>query len=133
MNTSMGEHSGETVNGQYINFYTLDGTYTVLGFENPAHMCSDTYGLPANAPGGYHVRGHPVVDQDQHRRHLPARTRRHRVGAEQRSGRVARLSEPHRRNAQWFYTHSLVGDPVIVHGAKGAPEARSCGRAATGR
>ena len=25
-------------------------------------------------------------------------------------------------NAQWFYKHSLVGDPVIVHGAKGAPK-----------
>ena len=53
MNTSMGKHGGETVNGKYINFYTIDGTYTVLGHENPASMCSDSYGLPANAPGGY--------------------------------------------------------------------------------
>ena len=48
-----GRARGEEVNGSWINFYTLDGTYTVLGLENPAHMCSATYGLPANAAGGY--------------------------------------------------------------------------------
>src|SRR5581483_4718492 len=53
MNTSMGEHSGEEVDGSWINFYTLDGTYTVLAHEQPARMCSASYGLPANAPGGY--------------------------------------------------------------------------------
>ena len=36
----------EEVNGTWINFYTLNGRYTVLDHENPANMSSQSYGLP---------------------------------------------------------------------------------------
>jgi lipoprotein-anchoring transpeptidase ErfK/SrfK len=122
MNTSMGEHSGETVNGQYINFYTLDGTYTVLGFENPAHMCSDTYGLPANGPGGYPCEDIPwstkISIDGIYLHELDATIWAQNSGQDVSHG-CLNLDYA---NAHWFYTHSIVGDPVIIHGAKGAPE-----------
>jgi len=122
MNTSMGEHSGETVNGQYINFYTLDGTYTVLGFENPASMCSDSYGLPADAPGGYACEDIPwstKISTDGIYLHELDTT----IWAQNSGDDVSHgcLNLDH-SNAEWFFKHSLVGDPVIVHGAKGAPK-----------
>ena len=122
MNTSMGEHTGETVNGQYINFYTLDGTYTVLGFENPASMCSDSYGLPANAPGGYKCEDIPwstKISTDGIYLHELDATEWAQNSGQDVSHGCLNLSGD---NAEWFYTHSLVGDPVIIHGAKGAPK-----------
>ncbi len=122
MNTSMGEHTGETVNGNYINFYTLDGTYTVLGFENPAHMCSDTYGLPANGPGGYPCEDIPwstKISTDGIYLHELDTTEWAQNSGQDVSHGCLNLSGD---NAEWFYTHSLVGDPVVVHGAKGAPK-----------
>ena len=122
MNTSMGQHSGETVNGQYINFYTLDGTYTVLGFENPASMCSDSYGLPANAPGGYKCEDIPwstKISTDGIYLHELDTTIWAQNSGQDVSHGCLNLAHD---NAVWFYTHSLVGDPVIIHGAKGAPE-----------
>ncbi len=122
MNTSMGEHSGETVNGNYINFYTLDGTYTVLGFENPAHMCSDSYGLPANAAGGYPCEDIPwstKISVDGIYLHELDATEWAQDSGQDVSHGCLNLTGP---NAEWFYTHSLVGDPVIIHGAKGAPK-----------
>jgi lipoprotein-anchoring transpeptidase ErfK/SrfK len=122
MNTSMGEHSGEEVNGQWINFYTLDGTYTVLAHEQPANMCSDSYGLPANAPGGYaceaiynatkisidgiylHELTSTIWDQD-HGRDV--------------SHGCLNLNTA---NSLWYFNHSMIGDPVVIHGAKGAPK-----------
>jgi lipoprotein-anchoring transpeptidase ErfK/SrfK len=121
MNTSMGEHTGEEVNGQWINFYTLDGTYTVLAHEQPANMCSDSYGLPANAPGGYaceaiynatkisidgiylHELTSTIWDQDH--------------GYDVSHG-CLNLNTP---NSLWYFNHSMIGDPVEIHGAKGAP------------
>lgn len=121
MNTSMGEHSGETVNGQYINFYTLDGTYTVLGFENPASMCSDSYGLPANAPGGYKCEDIPwstkISTDGIYLHELDSTQWAQDSGVDVSHGCLNLVYA----NAHWFYTHSLVGDPVIIHGAKGAP------------
>jgi lipoprotein-anchoring transpeptidase ErfK/SrfK len=122
MNTSMGEHTGETVNGQYINFYTLDGTYTVLGFENPAHMCSDTYGLPANAAGGYPCEDIPwstKISTDGIYLHELDTTIWAQNSGQDVSHGCLNMDQA---NAEWFYTHSLVGDPVTIHGAKGAPE-----------
>lgn len=122
MNTSMGQHSGEMVNGNYINFYTLDGTYTVLGFENPAHMCSDSYGLPANAAGGYPCEDIPwstKISVDGIYLHELDATEWAQNSGQDVSHGCLNLTGP---NAEWFYTHSLVGDPVIIHGAKGAPK-----------
>jgi lipoprotein-anchoring transpeptidase ErfK/SrfK len=122
MNTSMGQHTGVTVGGQYINFYTMDGTYTVLEHDNPAIMSSQSYGLPANSPYGYgpepiyystkistdgiylHELDNTVWDQDN--------------GYDVSHGCL----NLNRDNAIWYYHHSHIGDPVIVHGAKGAPE-----------
>ena len=122
MNTSMGKHGGETINGQYINFYTLDGTYTVLGHENPASMCSDSYGLPANAPGGYACEDIPYatkISTDGIYLHELDTT----VWAQDHGADVSHgCLNLNRDNAIWFYQHSIVGDPVIVHGAQGAPK-----------
>ena len=122
MNTSMGQHSGETVDGQYINFYTLNGTYTVLEHDNPAIMDSQSYGLPQNAPNGYgkltvpystkistdgiylHEYNSTLYDQD------------HGIDASEGCLNLRTA------DAVWFYDNTLVGDPVVVHGAPGAPE-----------
>lgn len=121
MNTSMGEHGGETVNGKYINFYTPAGTYTVLAHTNPEMMSSASYGLPADAPGGYAPE--PIyystrISIDGIFLHELDNT----VWA-QNSGRDVSHGclNLNKANAVWFYNHSLVGDPVVVHGAKGAP------------
>ncbi len=53
MHTSMGRHSTTNYGGRTISFYTMQGTYTVLEHDNPATMSSESYGLPADAPGGY--------------------------------------------------------------------------------
>jgi lipoprotein-anchoring transpeptidase ErfK/SrfK len=121
MNTSMGQHGGETVNGDYINFYTLNGTYTVLEHDNPAIMSSASYGLPANAPNGYpaisvpystkisidgiylHEYNSTIYDQDN--------------GFDVSEGCLNLQTS----DAAWFYDNSIIGDPVVVHGAKGAP------------
>jgi lipoprotein-anchoring transpeptidase ErfK/SrfK len=121
MNTAMGEHTGTTVKGNYINFYTLNGAYTVLGHENPASMCSDSYGLPANAPGGYACENIPwatKISVDGIYLHELDTT----VYAQNNGYDVSHgCLNLNQANAQWFYQHSLVGDPVIVKGAKGAP------------
>jgi len=122
MNTSMGEHSGITVNGNYINFYTLDGTYTVLGFENPANMCSDSYGLPANVPGGYaceDIYWATKISTDGIYLHELDNTIWDQNHGRDVSHGCLNLNYA---NAHWFYKHSLVGDPVVIHGAKGAPK-----------
>lgn len=122
MNTSMGEHSGETVNGNYINFFTLDGTYTVIGHENPASMCSDSYGLPADAPGGYACEDIPwatKISVDGIYLHELDTTIWAQNSGQDVSHGCLNLDYA---NAHWFYQHSLVGDPVVIHGAKGAPK-----------
>jgi lipoprotein-anchoring transpeptidase ErfK/SrfK len=122
MNTSMGTHSGTNVKGNYINFYTLDGTYTVLGFENPASMCSDSYGLPANAPGGYACEKIPwatKISTDGIYLHELDTTQWAQNSGQDVSHGCLNLNQA---NAQWFFQHSLVGDPVTIHGAKGAPK-----------
>jgi lipoprotein-anchoring transpeptidase ErfK/SrfK len=119
MNTAMGRHSTETINGTFIDFHTLVGTYTVLTHENPAIMSSASYGLPANAPGGYapekiyyatkistdgtylHELDSTVWDQDH--------------GVDVSHG-CLNLNES---NAKWFYEHSQIGDVVVVRHTDG--------------
>jgi lipoprotein-anchoring transpeptidase ErfK/SrfK len=114
MNTSMGKHSGEEVNGQFISFFTMVGTYTVLEHDNPAIMSSASYGLPPTAPGGYgpepiyystkistdgvylHELTTTIWDQDH--------------GFDVSHG-CLNLDTA---NAIWFYNHSTIGDPVLV-------------------
>lgn len=122
MNTSMGKHTGETVNGSYINFYTPYGNYTVLDHENPAIMSSASYGLPASAPGGYPPE--PIyystkISIDGIYLHELDTT----IWAQNNGYDVSHgcLNLDH-ANAIWFYDHSIPGDPVIIHGTKGAPQ-----------
>lgn len=121
MNTSMGEHSGEEVNGSWINFYTLNGTYTVLAHEQPAKMCSASYGLPANAPGGYpceNIYNATKISTDGIYLHELLTTIWAQDGGQDVSHGCLNLNS---ENSLWFYDHSMIGDPVMIHGAKGAP------------
>jgi lipoprotein-anchoring transpeptidase ErfK/SrfK len=113
MLTSMGQHSGVTVKGNYINFWTPSGTYTVIGHENPAKMCSNTYGLPANAPGGYPCEKIPwstkITVDGIYLHELDTTT--WAQGHTDVSHGCLNLDGA---NAKWFYNHSLVGDVVKV-------------------
>ncbi|MEO9139993.1 MAG: Ig-like domain-containing protein [Jatrophihabitans sp.] len=122
MDTSMGQHSGETVNGQYFNFYTLNGTYTVLEHDNPAIMSSQSYGLPAGAANGYGALTVPYstkISVDGIYLHeFNSTTYDQEHGIDVSEGCLNLQTS----DAEWFFDHSLIGDPVVVHGAKGAPE-----------
>lgn len=122
MNTSMGQHTGTRVNGNWINFYTLDGAYTVLGHEQPANMCSDSYGLPANAPGGYaceKIYNATKISIDGIYLHELLTTIWAQDSGQDVSHGCLNLNAA---NSRWFFDHSMVGDPVVIHGAKGAPK-----------
>jgi lipoprotein-anchoring transpeptidase ErfK/SrfK len=122
MNTSMGQHSGETVDGHYINFYTVKGTYTVLEHDNPAIMDSQSYGLPQNDPHGYGKLSVPYsskISTDGIYLHEFNSTIQDQDSGVDVSEGCLNLRTA---DAKWFYDHSLIGDPVVVHGAKGAPE-----------
>ena len=122
MNTSMGTHGGEEVNGSWINFYTLDGTYTVLAHEQPANMCSDSYGLPANAPGGYAceaIYNATKISIDGIYLHELLTT----IWAQDNGADVSHgCLNLNASNSWWYFNHSMIGDPVVIHGAKGAPK-----------
>jgi lipoprotein-anchoring transpeptidase ErfK/SrfK len=121
MNTSMGMHGGQMVNGNWINFYTLDGTYTVLGHEQPARMCSASYGLPANGPNGYpceNIYNATKISTDGIYLHELLTT----IYAQDHGADVSHgCLNLNAANSMWFFTHSMIGDPVEIHGAKGAP------------
>jgi lipoprotein-anchoring transpeptidase ErfK/SrfK len=126
MNTSMGQHSGEYVDGPngrtWINFYTLDGTYTVIAHENPAHMSSESYGLPADDLHGYGTLDVPYstkISVDGIYLHEFNSTIAQQDSGQDVSEGCLNLRTS---DAEWFYDHSLLGDPVIVHGAQGAPK-----------
>jgi lipoprotein-anchoring transpeptidase ErfK/SrfK len=114
MNTSMGKHSGETVNGTYINFYTLEGTYTVLEHDNPAIMSSASYGLPTSAPGGYAAE--PIyystkISTDGIYLHQLLTT----IYAQDNGYDVSHgCLNMNTANSMWFYNHSMIGDPVVI-------------------
>lgn len=119
MPTSMGMGGSETIGGRTIS-WTQPGTYTVMDKANPVVMDSSTYGLPINSPAGLQrddQLGHP----DQHRRHLPSRTRRHRLGLRQHQRLPRLLQTPSAENARWFYDFSQPGDVVEVRDTGGAP------------
>jgi lipoprotein-anchoring transpeptidase ErfK/SrfK len=114
MNTSMGRHSTTTVNGTFISFYTLVGTYTVLTHENPAIMSSASYGLPADAPGGYAPEkiyyATKISTDGTYLHQLDSTVWAQDHGVDVSHG-CLNLNEA---NAQWFYQNSQIGDVVIV-------------------
>lgn len=120
MLTSFGKHGGEYVNGNWINFWTPNGTYTVLGYENPAKMCSASYGLPVNAPGGYPCELVPwstKITTDGIYLHELDSTVQYQGNTDVSHG-CLNLNHD---NAEWYFTHSRVGDVVKVINMKGAP------------
>jgi lipoprotein-anchoring transpeptidase ErfK/SrfK len=119
MPTSMGQHTGTWVNGTYISFWTMRGTYTVIGHENPAIMSSASYGLPAE-DGGYPptpVYWSTKISTDGIYLHELDGT----VGDQGHDDVSHGCLNLNHDNAEWFYTHSRVGDVVIVKNA-GAPQ-----------
>jgi lipoprotein-anchoring transpeptidase ErfK/SrfK len=120
MLTSMGKHGGAESGGQWINFYTLNGDYTVLDHENPAHMSSASYGLSV-ADGGYKTILVPYstkVSNDGIYLHEYNSTQWDQENGNDVSEGCLNLVT---NDAAWYYNFTRVGDPVIVHGAKGAP------------
>jgi lipoprotein-anchoring transpeptidase ErfK/SrfK len=114
MNTSMGKHTGIRVNGNWINFYTLEGTYTVIAHENPAIMSSASYGLPANAEGGYapeKIYWATKISVDGIYLHELTTTVWYQDNGYDVSHGCLNLNTA---NATWYYNHSMIGDPVVV-------------------
>ncbi len=116
MPTSMGRGGTTTgKNGQTIYLWTMPGTYTVIGHENPAIMSSDSYGLPANSPLGYgkeKVYWSTKISTDGIYLHELDTT----VWAQGNTNVSHGCLNMNHDNAQWFFTHSRVGDVVrVVH------------------
>jgi lipoprotein-anchoring transpeptidase ErfK/SrfK len=118
MNTSMGQHRGETVNGNYIDFHTMNGTYTVLEHDDPAIMSSASYGLPADAPGGYAPEAiyyATKISTDGIYLHYLNTIQAQDSGQDVSHG-CLNLNHP---NAVWFYNNSVIGDPVQISHTQG--------------
>jgi lipoprotein-anchoring transpeptidase ErfK/SrfK len=115
MPTSMGQ--GGTVQGRNgpIYLWTMPGTYTVIGHENPATMSSDSYGLPANSPLGYAPEKVPFatkISTDGIYLHELDTT----VNQQGHSNVSHGCLNLNYTNAKWYYNHSRVGDLVeVVH------------------
>jgi lipoprotein-anchoring transpeptidase ErfK/SrfK len=115
MPTSMGR--GGTVQGRNgtIYLWTMPGTYTVLGHENPATMSSDSYGLPANSPLGYAPEKVPYATKIStdgiYLHELDATT-----WAQGHSNVSHGCLNLNYTNAKWYYNNSRVGDLVkVIH------------------
>ena len=113
MPTSMGQGGYvQGKNGQ-IALWTMPGTYTVLGYENPAIMSSDSYGLPANSPYGYapeKVYWSTKISTDGIYLHELDTT----VWAQGHQNVSHGCLNLNYDNAKWFFTHTRVGDVVKV-------------------
>jgi lipoprotein-anchoring transpeptidase ErfK/SrfK len=119
MPTSMGMGgSTKGKNGQTIYFWTMPGTYTVLGHENPATMSSDSYGLPKNSPYGYapeKVYWSTKISTDGIYLHELDTT----VWAQGHQNVSHGCLNLNHDNAKWYYQHSQVGDLVKVINSAG--------------
>jgi lipoprotein-anchoring transpeptidase ErfK/SrfK len=115
MPTSMGQ--GGTVQGKNgpIYLWTMPGTYTVMNFENPAIMSSDSYGLPANSPLGYapeKVYWSTKISTDGIYLHELDAT----VWAQGHQNLSHGCLNLNLDNAKWYFQHSRIGDVVqVVH------------------
>lgn len=118
MPTSMGMHkSVEGSNGK-VSLWTMSGTYTVIGHEDPAIMSSASFGLPANSQYGYapeKVYKATRISTDGIYLHS-APWSVWAQGNTDTSHGCLNLSPD---NAAWFYQNSLVGDPVVVKNTGG--------------
>jgi lipoprotein-anchoring transpeptidase ErfK/SrfK len=118
MNTSMGMHSGTYSGGNYIDFHTMNGTYTVLEHDDPAIMSSASYGLKATDPGGYapeKIYYATKISTDGIYLHY-LNTFYAQDHGEDVSHGCLNLNHS---NAVWYYNHSLIGDPVQISGTHG--------------
>ena len=115
MPTSMGQ--GGVVQGKNgpIYLWTMPGTYTVINFENPAIMSSDSYGLPANSPLGYapeKVYWSTKISTDGIYLHELDAT----VWAQGHENLSHGCLNLNYTNAKWYFNHSKIGDVVkVVH------------------
>jgi lipoprotein-anchoring transpeptidase ErfK/SrfK len=115
MPTSMGR--GGTVQGKNgtIYLWTMPGTYTVIGHENPATMSSDSYGLPKNSPLGYapeKVYWSTKISTDGIYLHELDAT----VWAQGHENVSHGCLNLNYANSKWYYNTSRVGDIVkVVH------------------
>lgn len=119
LNTSMGKHSGTYAAGRYIDFHTMQGTYTVMQKENPAMMSSASYGLPASAPGGYApepIYWSTKISTDGIFLHALPSTEYAQNNGEDVSHGCLNLSTA---DATWYFNHAHIGDPVEISGTGG--------------
>jgi lipoprotein-anchoring transpeptidase ErfK/SrfK len=114
MLTSMGRGGYVTgKGGAQIPLWTMPGTYTVLGHENPAIMSSDSYGLPASSPAGYapeKVYWATKISTDGIYLHELTTT----IWAQGNTDVSHGCLNMNTDNATWYYQHSLAGDVVQV-------------------
>ena len=113
MPTSMGKHLYVDGSNGQVSLWTMSGTYTVIGKEDPAIMSSASFGLPANSAYGYapeKVYKATRISTDGIYLHS-APWSIWAQGNTDTSHGCLNLSPD---NATWFYEHSLIGDPVIV-------------------
>ncbi len=114
MATSMGRGGYvDGKNGLKIALWTMPGTYTVLGHENPATMSSDSYGLPANSPAGYapeKVYWATKISTDGIYLHELTTT----VWAQGNTDVSHGCLNMNTDNATWYFKNSLPGDVVQV-------------------
>jgi lipoprotein-anchoring transpeptidase ErfK/SrfK len=116
MPTSMGRGGTTTGDhGQTIYLWTMPGTYTVIGHENPATMSSDSYGLPKNSPYGYGPLKVPFatkISTDGIYLHELDST----VGVQGYQNVSHGCLNLNYENAKWYFDTSRVGDVVqVVH------------------
>jgi lipoprotein-anchoring transpeptidase ErfK/SrfK len=113
MPTSMGKHLSVQGSNGPVSLWTMSGTYTVIGHEDPAIMSSASFGLPANSQYGYapeKVYKATRISTDGIYLHS-APWSVWAQGNTDTSHGCLNLSPD---NAAWFYQNSLVGDPVTV-------------------
>ncbi len=117
MPTSMGMGGTQVVDGKTIYFWTMPGTYTVMGRGNPVIMDSSTFGLPVNSRLGYKeaINWATQISADGIYLHQLDSTVSAQ-GVRNTSHGCLNLNET---NAQWFYSFSLLGDVVEVHNTGG--------------
>lgn len=117
MPTSMGMGGTQVVNGKTIYFWTMPGTYTVMGRGNPVVMDSSSFGLPVNSRLGYKeaINWATQISADGIYLHELSST----VWAQGNTDTSHGCLNLNPANAQWFYGFSNLGDVVEVHNTGG--------------
>lgn len=113
MPTSMGQGGYVSgTGGQQISLWTMPGTYTVIGHQDPVLMDSSTFGLPVDSPKGYkeYIYKATQISTDGIYLHQLDST----VWAQGNTDVSHGCLNLNKANAQFFYTTSQVGDVVQV-------------------